>query len=182
MQIGINRSMTISGGGGWNPPNILANSSFVGAASGSPGTVATGWTQVQTGGTITVTGDAVNFTTSATRNYWVRTVSAAANTTYFFSILADVTTGVRVDNMLNVFSIPSGGVVTHFIDGASVAGSVIPSAGSRVLGARLVLVGTGGSPSFNFGAGALTGAVTMNATFSKPMVNVGGSRAPYKAT
>lgn len=162
--------------------NLLLNSAFVGAVAGSPGTPPTNWSIVQTGGTLSLSGEQATISTSSARHYWSRDFNLLANTTYFFSTVADISVAARVDNLFNVFGLPSGATAQHVVDGVDVAGSTIPATGVRQIGVRVAVGATGGTATINLGAGVTTGASTSTVAFSAPQVEIGTSRTAYQRT
>ena len=169
--------------------NLLTNSAFDGAATGSPGTAPTGWFFVAAVGTtdsVTLGNNASNIVTltaSASRIFYTQTVSLAANQTVDFSVtLLANNNNITIGNLLGFQSLPSGSTTLFLIDGVSVASSAIPAANSRIT-LRMIIAATAGTPGFRVGPGA-NSAATGTVTFAYPsLVSITETgNLPYQRT
>lgn len=160
--------------------NLLINTPFDGAVSGTPGTAPTSWAALLSGGTITASTDKVRVQTTAQRHILQQFVSVSANTTYTFSVSANVTTSARVDNYVGVGGLPTGAVVdTYLLDGVAVAGTQLTGTGTKVLGVRFIISATAGSPAVRIGSGLLANS-DGNAEFTTPQLETGTSITAYQ--
>lgn len=160
--------------------NLLINTPFDGAVSGTPGTAPTNWSALLSGGTITASTDKIRVQTTAQRHILQQFVSVSANTTYTFSVSANVTTSARVDNYVGVGGLPAGAVVdTYLLDGVAVAGTQLTGNGTKVLGVRFIISATAGSPAVRIGSGLLANS-DGNAEFTTPQLETGTSITAYQ--
>ena len=169
--------------------NLLTNSGFDGAVSGSPGTAPTNWTAFNLGGQLTITatgtlgGNAVQFAVTANRYQFSQTLNVAANTTYTWSSIVNVTSavsGVNVNNLFGFNSPPAGAVVTYRINGVSVLGTdVIATGNNQLIECFLAVGATAGTVAARLGVGLLANG-TATLSFRDPQFEVGTIRTTYQ--
>lgn len=157
--------------------NLLTNTNFSGAVSGSPGTAPTGWSLAFNAGSIDsvvpIASDyAIAFSAVLGREVITQSFTAAANTTYScsFDILAN--SGMSLLYITGFTGAPAGSSLAYFADGAAVTSGYVPTAGQRVE-VRLAISTTAGTPAWRLGAGA-PGNVTGSVTVARPDIRVTG--------
>lgn len=160
--------------------NLLRNSGWLNAVSGTPGTAPTDWSFFSNSGSTVVTsgdlgGNKIEFVANQ-RIYIIRYYGIAAFSTTTLSVYLDAISGnVAINNILTWFSAPSGSTQTYFVDGVARPASYVPSAGSR-LSLKIVAGATGtGVSGVRLGIGVNYNAVVNDSvTLSKPQVEVDG--------
>lgn len=159
--------------------NMLTNSGFVGAVSGTPGVAPTGWTTGNANGTLVVNGDN-SLTISATANMRDirQTIAIAAYTKYPLSVVAVCDGLLQVQQILSATAFPAGVGYSYEVDNVPVTPSTIPSIGKRVLTIILNVGATAGSCSFVIGVGAAS-ASTGTVTISNPQLTEDPIARPY---
>ena len=159
--------------------NLLLNTVFAGAVSGSLGTLPTAWGRFTDGTpTLTVNGETLQVTTSLQRYQIVQTRSVAANTIYYYSIIADIIDAAQFWNHCHIAIPPAGATLAYEIDGAGAANTTVPGVGVRTLGVKLTVAETAGTASFRFGSG-IQGPISGDIIFSQPQLEVGTARGAY---
>ena len=161
--------------------NLLQNSKFEGAVSGTPGAAPTNWAVVLTGGTLTVAGPLLTFSAAVAREGIGQSLSVFANTTYIYTVDAVCDGNLAVADIIYPVPLPSGATSTYYVDGVGQTVGYKPSSGSRVLAVKMVIAGTGGTVSFRFGAGT-SGAATGTVTISNPQLVASPYQMPYAAS
>lgn len=161
--------------------NLLVNTPFAGAVTGTPGTTPTSWNRVLSGGTITAGTNTLRVQTTAARDLFHQNPALATNTTYFWSVEADIGLSSPIIGYINVANLPAGAVVNSYVlDGADVGLLTLTGTGSHTLGVRYTMGATSGSPINYIGSG-VSGNLTGDITFTKPQLEVGSSRSVYQA-
>jgi hypothetical protein len=164
---------------------LLANSGFLGAVSGSPGTAPTGWTR---GGspvgtqTYNPSKRSIRIAVSGQRLDNRQSVSLAANTTYHFSAIANVFVSHPWFNVFNVLSPPAGATITYQQDNdsATTNGNLLPAVrNDTVLKLTIAVGATSGSSSFAMGGG-ISGSGTSDIEFWDPQVEIASARSAYQ--
>lgn len=169
---------------GRHPPQIrqqLANSAFVGAVSGTPGTVPTGWTLSANGGTLAAPGDGtLTFSATVNRQNIAVTPTLAASETKTFSAKVVANPNSLVFNQLVLaLNPPAGATVATYANGGAVSsGSYIPVPGD-LLAVVITTTGTSGSVILRLGLGC-TATATGSVTLSEPQFENGSSRTAYQ--
>jgi hypothetical protein len=142
------------------PANLLLNSVFDGAVSGTPGTAPTSWPFLSSGGTLTVTSlgrsytaNALRFAATSNRQYINQFVTAAANSTYILSARVNVFTTAQVQQLLGLSGVPAGATVQYVYNGANQASTFSPPTGTGLLQLIITTAGTGGTPGVRVGVG-----------------------------
>lgn len=164
--------------GGAQYTNMLQNSEFVGAVSGTPGTAPTGWTFPVSGGVFVNNLDAsLTFTTSANRHFIELSRSFEANSTYYLSFDGIFDGSLHI-GACTVSAVPSG-TAAFILEGVSVTGLTAPSAGYHRV--TVILTTTIATPCLiRFGVGT-GGASTGTVTISNPILTT-IPNAPYIAS
>ena len=161
--------------------NLLLNSRFEGAVSGSPGTAPTNWTATLVQGSQVFSGASLTISTVAARHLYTQTISALANTTYRFDFLVTCPGNQQLYGLITASTVPAGSTVTYADDGVIVAGTLYPVAGEHTLSVIIAVSATAGSLALRFGMGVL-GNQTGTATFSKPQLVASAYQMPYAAS
>ena len=168
--------------------NLLLQSGFAGAATGTPGTAPTNWTIANTGGTIdsvvvdSIGQNIVGVSASANRQVFSQTVTLSANTSYYCSCFVVSNSGLAINQLIGVFTLPTGATSSYLINGNTVANPnvAIPVAGDRI--AVLVAVSTtAGTGLFRIGVG-VSGNSTGSHVFKWPQVEAGSFATSYIPT
>jgi len=150
---------------------MLQNSKFEGAVSGTPGTAPTNWAAAANGGSISaVSVSSLTLTVpNAARHFYSQTATLLANTTYYFDANISIASGsTTLWNMLFATSAPSGSTVSYELAGAEIAGSTVLSAGAHEVGIKVVVAATAGTVSLRWGIGCQGNTANeVVATFSK---------------
>jgi len=160
--------------------NLLQNSKFEGAVSGTPGTSPTNWTVIMAGGSILVAGTSITFSATAARQVHASAVTADANITYTGKLVVGFDGVLQLGEVLTALS-PAGTAKTYMVDGAVVATTVVPSAGSHFVEVVLATGGTAGTHTLRIGVGVIANA-TGTATFSNPQLVASTYQMPYAAS
>lgn len=185
MMLGISLGLTAPRGG--PRTNLLTNSAFLGAVSGTPGTAPTGWTNPTTGGSGTVAaaptgGNSLRVVATANRQIYRQDFAAAANATYTLSFLADITTAANIGEFILFATLPTGATAIFRRNGVTQAQTVSAATGTGVLLETVLTMGsTAGTVQCRFGVGC-GGTATGDATFWAPQLEVGSARTTYQAT
>jgi hypothetical protein len=148
--------------------NLLLNTGFTGGTSGAPGTAPTNWLIGPTGApSLTYEPDIESqggFTArvvvnSAQRSNIYQAVpqSVAANTTYIFSAVVDVTVGSGINQHIFIANPPVGSTSTWKLNGVTVSNpnTALP-AGRQIIAVELAVGATAGTASMRIGAGLQT--------------------------
>lgn len=160
-----------AGKGVWCGPaytQMLTNSKFIGAVSGTPGTAPTGWVDSSTAGSLDYSGGDLSFTVVSNRRYISQNITLAANTPYYLSTLIWVeqqTTLALLFAGANRF--PTGTTLAFFVGGVSVAGSFVLTSGWHEVVAVYTTSATAGTGNVRLGAGA-EGIVSGTFVISRP--------------
>ena len=172
--------------------NLLLNTGFDGAISGTPGTAPTSWGYfAQNTPTVTFSadeeyagGNKVRIETDATeRLQFAQTVSVQANTTYILSSIIDITSPATPNAIwmyVNWSAVPAGATVTYQLDGAPIAGSSGVPAGRHTIASILTVGATAGTASARFGVAVQAAGVVYDVIFRQPQVEIGSARTAYQ--
>ena len=143
------------------PANLLLNSVFGGAVSGTPGTAPTSWSLGFNTGTLTVTSlgrsytaNTLRFATTSSREVISQTVTIAANSTYIISANVNVFTAAQLIQLFGFNPTPAGATVQYVYNGVNQASSFSPPTGTGMLQAIVTTAGTAGSLGVRVGVGA----------------------------
>ena len=164
--------------------NLLQNSKFEGAVSGTPGTVPTNWTYSTIGAAALVYSAAntsIQLTATASRCFFAKSVTLAVSTTYRFDFLATCDGVLQLGHIVAHAGIPAGATASYRLDDATVADTAVPAAGAHRIALVIVVVATGGSVQFRVGCGPLV-AVTGTVTISQPQLVASVYQMPYAAS
>jgi hypothetical protein len=168
--------------------NLLVNTGFDGAASGTPGTAPTNWPFTNSGGTFTyiandagLGGGSIRFAVSANRHFVGQFVTTLAATgTWTFSCEVQVVSGtVPVGQLLRLATPPAGALSQYVLNGVNVLETENVPIGSNTISIILTTTGTGGSVTLRLGLGA-SANVTGDAIFRNPQFEVGSVRTNYQ--
>lgn len=169
---------------GRHPPQIrqrLANSAFVGAASGTPGTAPTGWSFQAATGTLAAPGnDTLTFSGTAARNIigFTPTLAASETNTFSAKVVANPNS-LALNQLILALNGPTGVSLAYYANGASVNSiSYVPSAGDLV-SVVMTTTGTAGIITLRLGMGCY-GAATGSITLSEPQFEAGSTRTAYQ--
>jgi hypothetical protein len=164
---------------------LLANSGFLGAVSGSPGTGPTNWTRSLTA-TATQTFDPVlkslRITGVSQRLNYLQQIPVLANTTYIFSVKANVFSASSWNQNFLIQSAPSGSTLTFQQDDGEVttnANSVLSTQNNSILKAILVVGSTAGTIDARFGVGISSNSIS-DIEFYEPQFEIGSTRSTYQ--
>jgi len=161
--------------------NLLQNSKFEGAVSGSPGTAPTNWSlgiSSVAPYTLTVGANGLQYTATASRMYHYQNINVTAGAPLSARVKA-VCDGVL--NLKNIFRIGlAGGTPAYTVDNVSALDTAVPSAGEHIINIT-VTGGTATVANFVFGAGA-TETVTGTVTISNPQLVASPYQMPYAAS
>jgi hypothetical protein len=157
----------------------------VGAISGTPGTVPTGWTSSAAvgGGALQVVSNGLRVTgVDGDRRVMSQSFSLLANTTYAFTVICDIAQPLSLLNTFsNVTLFPSGTTVTLFQNGASIANSTVLDTASNIELKIVAAVGaTAGSVTISLGKGVNTGVNAGDIVFRNFQVEIGSDRTAYQ--
>ena len=169
---------------GRHPPQIrqrLANSAFVGAASGTPGATPTGWAWQSSTGTLVSTGDGtLTFSGTAARQIMgvAPTLAASGTNTFSAKVVANPNS-LALNQLILALNGPTGVSLAYYANGASVnSNSYVPSAGD-LISVVMTTTGTAGSITLRLGLGC-SSAATGSVTLSEPQFEAGSSRTAYQ--
>jgi hypothetical protein len=147
---------------------LLLNTSFSNAATGSPGTAPTSWGFDAAGGSTTVaSGGQIGFSTSASRFILGQSVSIAAFSVHIWEVTVDANPDGNVFANL-FFPINRPDIVVYYADDVEIAfTSYVPTAGQRLK----AVLSAGATPAlsarFRIGVGTI-GVTSGSAIFSSP--------------
>ena len=168
--------------------NLLLNSVFSGAVSGTPGTAPTSWTYGSTGGTLTVTDlgrnfacNSLRFAATAGRLYLVQTVTVAATGTYVLSANINVFTTAQLIQLFQFNPGPAGATYQYVYNGVNQASSFTPPLGAGLLQVIITTTGTGGALGIRVGVGA-SSAITGDVSFQDIQIELGAFATSYIPT
>lgn len=191
MMLGLSLSLTTPRASATPPAaNLLTNSKWLGAASGTPGTWPTSWSGFVNGGTLTVASDAsgggnsLRVAATANRHFMGQSLSAAANTTYVLSCMADVFTTTPWNSCFGFVTLPTGATLSWRANGGATTtnGNLSPPTGNGILLEAILTIGsTAGTPLSRIGVG-YSGNGTGDIRFYDPKLEVGEARTGYLAT
>jgi hypothetical protein len=161
--------------------NLLLNTDLIaGAASGTPGTVPTGWTYTLSGGTLTVVPDGLRVAATDSRAIAGRNVSFLSNTTYTFSCVCDIHTASQIQQIFGTSTLPAGTTVVRQQDGNTLAASdLVQVANNTTLRVILTFGETAGVQAVRFGGGLVSNATT-DVTFKRIQLEIGSTRTNYQ--
>lgn len=161
--------------------NLLNNTPFAGAVSGSPGTNPTSWGGALFTGTrtLTLSGETLRLVVNGETNI-NQTISVAANTSYIFSIKVNVTTASQVQEHIRLSAGPAGSTLSYTIDGNVVSASTTVPTGEHIIASRLAVGATAGTAQARFGCGFDGFSRVCDIIFSEPQAETGTSRTNYQ--
>lgn len=167
--------------------NSYANSMFVGAVAGTPGTAPTGWTWQNSGGSLSITTGSIGenilaFSATAARQYLVIGAPLLANTTYSFTVYVSQNIGnVAFNQMFAYQSLPAGATVAYVVNGTTTTSSYVPVAGDRLELQVAVSTTAGAAFGVRLGIGT-SGNSTGTVGLSKPQWETGAFATSYIPT
>lgn len=167
--------------------NLLTNSGFAGAATGTPGTVPNGWTLgFGTGSIAAIAADAalggssVTVSATAARHLFHQLLNAAPGTTWMLSADVVVSQPVAIEQIIVFASQPADATQTFYLDGAQVTNGAQVPAGAHKVAVKLILTATAGtSMQARVGIGC-AGTATGTVKISNPQLEAGGSITAYQ--
>jgi len=160
---------------------MLQNSKFEGAVSGTPGTPPTNWSNgsgIATPYTLTVSGTSLQYTASNSRMYHILAVPVTLAASLSAMCLAVCDGVLPIDQIIRV--VLPGATITRFVDGVAAIAETVPSAGTHTLEVKTT-GGTEVSITFVLGAGALSTS-TGTVTISNPQLVASPYQMPYAAS
>jgi hypothetical protein len=168
--------------------NLLLNSVWSGAASGTPGTIPTSWSAPVFDGSIdsvALGSDAISnvLTLSATsaRQIIQQTVTVLANLVYQGQLyLISNANSLPINQILSWVTIPSGSTASYFINGVAALGTDIPAAGSLLVH-QLSVSTTAGTPLFRIGVGCQSNS-TGTISITRPQLEQRSAVTAYTPT
>lgn len=153
--------------------NLLINSGFAGAATGSPGTAPTGWSLLGNGGSISsytasdgAGGFVLEFIASSNRQFIAQgTPVLQPNSSASFTVLLVATSGLSLEQLVTATGAPPSTVVTFTINGVAGPSNRVPVAGD-IIGMTFTTGSTAGSVVLRLGVGT-SSTTTGQASFAK---------------
>jgi len=173
-----------TGKGVWCGPaytQMLTNSKFIGAVSGSPGTAPTNWTRFNSDGLFSIDTTGYTFTVAAGRHIYSQSIAVLANTTYYYSLRALFDGVLALPDVLSGANRLPSGTATFTVDGSAVSSGLVPAAGWRTVVATYAVGATAGNIDFRVGIGH-SGAATGTITFAPTLTFSTLRNAPYVAS
>ena len=170
--------------------NLLLNSVFDGAVSGTPGTFPTSWAVgfLGNGGTLAVAGLGRNFTANslrfsatANRQYMTQSVTLAANSTYVLSVSINVFTTLNLTSFVALSNLPVGATTQYVYNGVNQLSSYIPPTGVGLLQVVITTTALGGATQFRVGVGCSANS-TADASFQDVQLELGAFATSYIPT
>ncbi len=177
--------------GVWGGPayqNLIQNSGFAGAVSGTPGTAPTNWSRFSSGtaAASVFSGSTMRLTATSGRCRDAQgPVSVAANTTYRFTVQLEKHSGsIPLQEVIDIAAGPAGSTVAFELDGAVALGTDLIPDGVHSLSAVLSVSSTAGvSVSLIYGVGSYSGApFSADITFWNPQLVASPYVFPYVKT
>lgn len=159
---------------------MVKNSKFIGAVSGSPGTAPTNWTRYNSVGTLVVNGEgSLTITANSERVHMGQSISVTAGSSLYVRVSIKVENGYStfLPYYLYAVSLPTDTIKTYYIDG--VEGTTLPTGTTVSCLMKLTFVNSG-APIIQIGPGTtsnITSVVTLSNIFASQLKN-----APYVAT
>lgn len=168
--------------------NLLLNSVFAGAVSGTPGTPPTSWSYSSSGGTSTVASlgygfaaNSVRFAATATRHFVNQTITVSALSTYTISMNVTVNVATTLQNFLAFSPTPAGATIQYVYNNVNQAASYTPPLGNGTLKAIVTVGATGGSLGVRIGAG-VSFTATSDITIQNIQAELGAFSTSYIPT
>jgi hypothetical protein len=164
--------------------NLLLNSQFNGAISGTPGTSPTSYINIQNTGTLTVLtnpiGSKLGFITNGSNAKAIQqSVSILSNTTYVYSLKAEVLTQNVFLQYMQV-GLPSGATAQYVYNGTNVASNFLIPIGECNLQIIITNVNAG-SLTLRLGSG-ISGNTNGNIIIKEPQLEAGAYATSYIPT
>jgi len=156
--------------------NLLQNSAFAGAVSGTPGTAPPGWFFNASGGTSTVGTESITMSASASQFILAYEHAVAEGETLTFHCNIDSNVNIKVAEVMYV--VANVTAQQFYIDG------VAASAATKIIGKHhvsSVVTTSAGTSVFRLGIGCVDTA-TGTVTFSKPQLERGDVVTAYQRT
>lgn len=169
--------------------NFCPNGALAGTATGTPGTPPTGWTDVQSTGTITTVapgtgrqgGTPVSLSCTATRRSWKFTQAGAViGRTYCLSMQITLGAAVTGKQLAKVTG-PAGITTVWRVDGVVVADTAQVSAGVHLVELVCTMGTTTGTLTWEIGLGC-NGTVTSTLVIDGVQVETGSAATAYQLT
>lgn len=168
--------------------NLLLNSVFAGAVSGTPGTPPTSWSYSSSGGTSTVASlgygfaaNSVRFAATATRHFVNQAITVSALSTYTISMNVTVNVATTLQNFLAFSPTPAGATIQYVYNNVNQAASYTPPLGNGTLKAIVTVGATGGSLGVRIGAG-VSFTATSDITIQNIQAELGAFSTSYIPT
>jgi len=162
--------------------NLLTNSVFAGAVSGTPGTAPTGWSDAGTVGSLEAVTGGLKFTASASNRSIREVISVSASTVYRFGADCICDGSVALNDIIRINTRPAGSTFQYTVDGVAQAESYVPAGGLHTLAIVLTVSTTAGTPLFLIGCGITSGSATGTVTISSPQITATAYPQPYVPT
>ncbi|CAB4152910.1 hypothetical protein UFOVP616_35 [uncultured Caudovirales phage] len=168
--------------------NLLLNSVFDGAVSGTPGTGPTSWTYSNVGGTLTVTdlgrnfaSNSLRFTVTSDRQTLQQNVTLAATGTYVLSASVNVFVSCSLQQLFQFNPLPAGATIQYVYNGVNQIAGFAPPTGRGLLQVIITTTGTGGSLGIRVGVGT-SGVITGDVSFQDVQIELGLFATSYIPT
>ena len=165
--------------------NLLQNSKFEGAVSGSPGTAATNWAMggvISAPYTLTVVpqtvGNKLTFTTSASRLYIFQYITITVGATLTFNMSCECDGVEKIGDFLSTENV--GSTITYFIDDASATVNSVPTAATHMI--RVMIAGGSNNQVLTKIGSGVSAAATGTVTIYNPQWQLGAYQMPYAAS
>lgn len=160
--------------------NLLTNTPFAGAVSGTPGTAPTDWPFNASGGSTTATTGAITFSATAARQIIGRSFSVAASQTQTWRVkVTSNPNGLTFNQLFAVINPDGVSSLAYYANGGLVNAVTYVPLANEVLSAIIVNGGTPINPTFRIGVGASANA-TGTATFTEPQIEIGSTATAYQ--
>jgi hypothetical protein len=161
--------------------NLLVNTVFAGAVTGSPGTVPTAWTADINNATITALGDDILTVSAANQRTVIRqaspSIAAGAALTWYAQVT--VNSGTLVFNQIFDMSVFAGPTYTRLLNGVSVAANASVPVGTHTLQVTVVNDATPRTFGGRLGIGIISDQ-TGSVSFFQPQLETGSTATAYQ--
>ena len=168
--------------------NLLFNSGWLGAVSGTAGTAPTDWTVEFGGGSLTVSDStilsgakAIEFSATDARQYISRTTTVAGSSVHTATVECEVLSdGLTIQNLITATGTATPSIV-YYVDGVVTPAANAVSIGKHKLKMVVTADADGGLLSFRAGVGT-AGNETGVARFELPQLELGSFETPFILT
>ena len=168
--------------------NLVLNSVFSGAVSGTPGTPPTSWLLSFALGTLTVASlgygfaaNSLRFAATSNRQAMTQSITLAALSTYTITMSVIVHTTAQLLQFLQFNPVPVGATIQYVYNGVNQASSFQPPLGAGTLQAIVTTAAVGGSLGLRVGVGASSN-ITADITIWNIQLELGAFATSYIPT